>query len=151
MSHVEIRQIGHVAVAPKVETFSLNSRSQTRALVTVMSNTRRKGPEGKIQEKTTSIRWTLWGQAALNATWYLDTGSKVAISGTLETRRYMSKEGKEIFAFEFTARSVEYLESKVQAEARRDRRAVATPERATTPARSPASTPARSAASTKGA
>lgn len=63
---------------------------------------------------------TLWGQAALNASWYLDTGSKVPISETLETRRYTNKAGREVFAFEFTARSVEYLESKAQGEARRN-------------------------------
>lgn len=149
MSHVEVRQIGHVAATPVVETLSLNGRSQTKALVTVMSNTRRKDLEGKVQEKTTSIRWTLWGQAALNASWYLDTGSKVAIAGTLETRRYANKEGREVFTFEFTARSVEYLESKAQAEARRNRRVVSPSERVTSPARNPAGKPVRSAASTK--
>jgi len=47
----------------------------------------------------------------------------VAISGTVESRRYSNKEGAQVWTFAFTARSVEYLESRADAEARRKRRA----------------------------
>ena len=123
MSRVEVRQIGHVAVAPVAETLSVKGRGQTKVALTVISNARWKDAEGKLQQKATSITWTLWGKVALNASWYLGVGSKVAIAGTLESRRYTNQEGKEVFTFEFTASSVEYLETKAQAEARRDRAA----------------------------
>ena len=121
MSSVEVRQIGHVAAAPVVETLSVKGRTQTKVLLTVISNARWKDGEGKLQQKATSISWTLWGKVALNASWYLGVGSKVALDGKVENRRYTNKEGQEVFTFEFTARSVQYLETKAQAEARRDR------------------------------
>ena len=150
MSRVEVRQIGHVAVAPVAETLSVKGRGQTKVALTVISNARWKDAEGKLQQKATSITWTLWGKVALNASWYLGVGSKVAIAGTLESRRYTNQEGKEVFTFEFTARSVEYLETKAQAEARRDRAATTAGESAPTPAPSAAGTSPRRTAPKKG-
>jgi len=135
MSPVEVRQIGHVASAPVVETFSSGGRTENKALVTVISNKRWKDREGKVHSKATAILWTLWGKAAINASWYLDVGSKVAVSGTVESRHYSNKEGKQVWTFSFTARSVEYLESRTDAEARRKRRPNLKGEGATTPAR----------------
>src|SRR3954453_14330348 len=86
MSPVEVRQIGHVASAPVVETFSSGARKENKALVTVISNTRWKDREGNMRSKATAILWTLWGKAAINASWYLDVGSRVAVSGTVESR-----------------------------------------------------------------
>jgi single stranded DNA-binding protein len=123
MSQIEVRQIGHVATTPTVDTLSGNGPPQTKARLTVISNARWKNREGNAAEKATAITWTLWGKAALNASWYLSTGSKVAVTGTVESHRYVSKDGKEVSGFSFTARSVEYLESKAQAEARRNRQA----------------------------
>jgi single stranded DNA-binding protein len=121
MSHIEVHQIGHVAALPIVETLSGNGHPQTKALVTVISNARWRDREGEVRQKATAITWTLWGKSALNASWYLNTGSKVAVTGRVESHRYTGKDGKEVSAFTFTTRSVEYLESKAQAEARRNR------------------------------
>ena len=151
MSHVEVRQIGHVAATPVVETLTVKGHTQNKALVTVISNTRWKDGEGKSQEKATAIAWTLWGKAALNASWYLDVGSKVAVDGTLEGRRYPVKDGKEVFGFNFTARSVEYLESRADVEVRRNRRATSSGELGASPVRTSGGKFSRSAASSKGA
>ena len=123
MSQVEVRQIGHVAATPVATTLTANGRTQNKTLVTVISNARRTDRDGAVQEKATAITWTLWGKVAVNASSHLDTGSKVAVVGTLEGNRYTGKDGREIFGFNFTARSVEYLESKADTEARRNRRA----------------------------
>ena len=149
MSQVEVRQIGHVAAPPVVETLTVKGHTQNKALITVISNTRWKDSEGKPQEKATAIAWTLWGKAALNASWYLDVGSKVAVVGTLEGNRYIGKDGEEVFGFNFTVRSVEYLESKVDAEARRNRRANSASGQEPKPARSAGRTPSRSPALAK--
>jgi single-strand DNA-binding protein len=151
MSLVEVRQIGHVAVAPVAETLTVKGRSQTKVALTLISNARWKDGEGKTEEKATSIIWTLWGKAALNASWYLGVGSKVAILGTLESRRYTNREGKDVFTFEFTARSVEYLDSKAQAEARRNRHAGIAGESASTPGPETAGKGPRPTAATEGA
>jgi single-strand DNA-binding protein len=125
MSFVEVRQIGHVAVAPVVQTLSVKGRSQTKAVVIVISNNRWLDDQGQRQERATSISWTLWGKAAVNVGSQLGIGSKVGISGTLESRRYRNKEGKDVYTFDFNALSINYLESKADAEVRRDRRAAA--------------------------
>ena len=85
----------------------------------------------------------------MNAARYLDVGSKVAIAGTLESRRYPNKEGKEIFGFGFTARSVDYLESRADAEARRNRHATSPGQKAANPARDPCSKSSLSVAAAK--
>jgi single-stranded DNA-binding protein len=121
MSQIEVRQIGHVAALPIVETLSGNGHPQTKALVTVISNARWKDRAGEVRQKATAITWTLWGKAALTASWYLSAGAKVAVAGTVESHRYTGKYGKEVSGFTFTGRSVEYLESRAQAEARRNR------------------------------
>ena len=123
MSHVEVHQIGHVAATPVAKTYTANGRTQNKTVVTVISNARRTDRDGAVQEKATAITWTLWGKIAVNASSHLDTGSKIAVVGTLEGNRYTGKDGKEVFGFNFTARSVEYLESKADTEARRNRRA----------------------------
>ena len=130
MSQVEVRQIGHVAATPVAKTLTANGRTQNktarhRHLQLALERSRK----GSVSEKATAIAWTLWGKVALNASWYLDVGSKVAVVGTLEGNRYTGKDGKEVFGFNFTARSVEYLDSKDDAEARRNRRANSAGER----------------------
>jgi len=149
MSQVEVRQIGHVAATPVAKTMTANGRTQNKTLVTVISNSRWKDPQGKVNEKVTAIAWTLWGKVAVNASWHLDVGSKVAVVGTLEGNRYTGKDGKEVFGFNFTARSVEYLDSKDDAEARRNRRANSASEREPKPARSAGRKTSRSPASAK--
>ena len=149
MSQVEVRQIGHVAAPPVAKTLTANGLTQNKTLVTVISNSRWKDPQGKVSEKATAISWTLWGKVAVNASWHLDVGSKVAVVGTLEGNRYTGKDGKEVFGFNFTARSLEYLESKDDAEARRNRRASSASERKPTPARLAGRKTSRSPASGK--
>jgi single-stranded DNA-binding protein len=90
--------------------------------VTVISNTRWRDRQGTPQEWATAIAWTLWGELAVNAGQYLNVGSKVAVTGALESRRYPSAGRRAIFSFGFTARSVEFLESHTHAEARRNGR-----------------------------
>jgi single stranded DNA-binding protein len=123
MSLVEVRQIGYLAAAPQVATIQLKGRTETKARITVISNARWKGRAGQVRERVTAIRWTMWGKNAMNASWYLDNGSKVAIAGTVQSRRYTDKSGKEVSSFDFVARSLEYLDSRAEAESRRKKRA----------------------------
>ena len=149
MSSVEIRQIGHVAVAPVVQPLQVKGCNQTKAVVIVVSNNRWLDDEGQRHERATSISWTVWGKAALNAGEHLGIGSKVGMSGTLESRHYKSKEGKDVYTFEFTARSIDYLESKADAMARRDRRAAVPAEQPAGMQRTSSGKPSRSTASAK--
>jgi single-stranded DNA-binding protein len=150
MSHVEVRQIGHVAATPVAKTLTANGRTQNETLVAVISDSRWIDSQGKTSEKATAITWTLLAKVAVNVSWHLDVGSKVAVVGTLEGNRYTGKDGKEVFGFNFTARSVEYLESNDDAEARRNRRANAASECEPKPARSAGRTTSRSSALARG-
>jgi len=85
MSNVEVRQIGHVAATPVAKTLSANGRTQNKTILTVISNSHWKDSEGKVSEKASAIAWTLWGKVAVNASWHLDVGRKVAIVATLLT------------------------------------------------------------------
>ena len=122
MSLVEIRQIGRVAVIPTVEKVTVKDRSQSVATVVVISNNRWTDAQGKAQERATSVSWTVWGKVADNAAQYLTVGSRVSVSGTLESRRYQDKGGKDVFTYEFTARSMDFLDTKAEVEARRSDR-----------------------------
>jgi len=126
MSSIEVRQIGHVAVAPVVQTVPVKGRSQTKAVITVISNNRWIDAAGQRQERATSVSWTVWGKLALGVIECISVGNKVRVSGTLEGRRYTNKEGKDVYTFEFTAWSVEQLETQAQIEAGRNRRDVRT-------------------------
>ena len=149
MSQVEVRQIGHVAATPVATTLTANGRTQNKTVVTVISNARRTDRDGEVQEKATAITWTLWGKVAVNASWHLDVGSKVAVVGRLEGNRYTGKDGKEVFGFNFTVRSIEYLDSKADTEARRNRRTTAASERVAIPTRKAGGKPPRSTAAAK--
>ena len=59
------------------------------------------------------------------------------------------KDGKEVFGFNFTVRSIEYLDSKADTEARRNRRATAASERVAIPTRKAGGKPPRSTAAAK--
>jgi single-strand DNA-binding protein len=122
MSSIEVRQIGHVAVAPVGQTVPVKGRSQTKAVITVISNNRWIDGAGQRQERATSISWTVWGKLALGVCGSIGVGNKVGVSGTLESRHYTNKEGKDVYTFEFTGWSVEQLESKAEVDARRNRR-----------------------------
>jgi single-stranded DNA-binding protein len=87
---------------------------------------------------------------ALNTSWYLSTGAKVAVAGTVESHRYVGKDGQEVSGFSFTARSVEYLESKAQAEARRNRQASSPGKEGASPAGNAAGKSFRPTAPAKG-
>jgi single stranded DNA-binding protein len=122
MSSIEVRQVGHVAVAPVVQTLPVKGRNQTKTVLTVISNNRWVDAAGASQERATSISWTVWGKLAREVSESLRVGGKVGVSGTLESRHYTNKEGRAVYTFEFTARSVEHLETQADADARRTRR-----------------------------
>ena len=92
------------------------------------------------------MSWTVWGKSADNAAQYLTVGSRVSVSGTLESRRYQDKSSKDVFTYEFTGRSMDFLDTKAEAETRRSGRkpesSTPTPRAKTRPAAASAQTKA---------
>ena len=70
------------------------------------------------REETDFINITAWRKQAENVCNYLDKGSLVAVDGRIQTGSYTDKEGNKRFSFDVVADSVQFLESKSQAQAR---------------------------------
>ena len=58
------------------------------------------------------INSVAWRQTAEFVTKYFSKGSMIGIEGSIQTRRYTDKEGKNRTAFEVVANNVQFVESK---------------------------------------
>ena len=123
MANVQvIQRHAHLAGAVKLEFVNGREGKTAKAVLTAISNTRRasKASDDAREEESTAIQWTLWGKQAENAAEYLGKGSHVNIVGRLRNNNY-EKDGQELYALAFTAEEVDYLDSRVDSEARRAR------------------------------
>jgi single-strand DNA-binding protein len=121
MAYVRIEQRNaRLVQAVKVETVKGRDGNITRGTVTIISN-RRRGTGSDRTEEATAIPWTLWGKQAENAGQYLGKGSRVNVVGRLRNDHYTDGEGREVYGFSFTCEELDYLDSKAESEARKDR------------------------------
>jgi single stranded DNA-binding protein len=90
-----------------------------KGTVTAISNVRRGSGEER-EEEITAIQWTLWGKQAESAAAYLGKGSHVNIVGRLRNNNY-EKDGHTVYAMAFTVEDIDYLDTKAEGEARRER------------------------------
>ncbi|MGY0193905.1 single-stranded DNA-binding protein [Leptothrix sp. BB-4] len=120
MAHVHVTQRhAHLAGAVKLDTVNGREGPIARAVLTAISNTRR-GSGDQRHEDATAIQWTLWGAQAENAARYLGKGSHVNIVGRVRNHRY-EKDGETVHTLTFTADEIDYLDSRAESEARRER------------------------------
>ena len=121
MSFVRVEQRNaHLASAVRLEFVNGREGKLAKATVTAISNHRRGSGEER-EEEATAIQWTLWGKQAENAAEYLGKGSHINIVGRLRNNNYQDAEGKDVYGLAFIAEEVDYLESKAQSDARRNR------------------------------
>lgn len=119
MAFVRVEQRNaRLASAVKVEYVKGREGDVAKGIVTVISNTRRGSGDDKSEEAT-AIQWTLWGAQAENAGVYLSKGSRVNVIGRLRNNNY-DKDGSTVYAFQFTCEEIDYLDSKADADARRE-------------------------------
>lgn len=64
------------------------------------------------ERETDFFNISTWRGLAENCAKYLYKGSKVAISGTIQTRNYEDKDGNKRFSFDIVAEDVEFLTPK---------------------------------------
>jgi single-strand DNA-binding protein len=122
MANVQvIQRNAHLAGGVRLEMVNGREGKVAKALLTAISNTRR-GPAEAREEEATAIQWTLWAKQAENAAEYLGKGSHVNIVGRLRNNNY-EKDGETVYGLGFTAEEIDYLDSKADAEARRERKA----------------------------
>ena len=120
MAFVRVEQRNaHLAGNVRLEFVNGREGKVAKGTLTAISNTRRGSGEAR-EDESTAIQWTLWGKQAENAAEYLGKGSHVNIVGRLRNNNY-EKDGEEVYALAFTAEEVDYLDSRADSEARRER------------------------------
>lgn len=73
--------------------------------------------DGKKQEKTEWSRIVAWNKLAEICNQYLKKGSQCYVEGKLATRTWDDKDGKKQYTTEVIATTVQFLDSKMKAEA----------------------------------
>ncbi|MEO6743047.1 MAG: single-stranded DNA-binding protein [Caldimonas sp.] len=126
MAFVRVEQRNaHLAGPVRLDYVTGRDGKVAKATLIAISNTRR-GGEAK-EEEATAIQWTLWGRQAENAAEFLDKGSHVNVVGRLRNNNYRDASGAEVFGYGFTCEEIDYLDSKAEAEARRQQTKQAKP------------------------
>jgi single-strand DNA-binding protein len=121
MAFVRVEQRNaRLASAIKVEYVKGRDGDIAKGTVTIISNTRRGSGDDRAEEAT-AIQWTLWGKQTENAAEYLGKGSRVNVIGRLQNNNY-EKDGTTVYGFQFTCEELDYLDSKVDADARKGRK-----------------------------
>ena len=151
MAFVRVEQRNaRLAAAVRLSTVEGKDGPLSKGLITAISNVRKGSGEGR-EEEATSIQWTLWGKLAENAAQYLSKGSRVNVIGRVQNNTYQNADGQTVYALAFTCEEIDYLDSRMEAEARRAREAgdatpkVAEPEAKTTKTNGRARKPGKSA------
>jgi single stranded DNA-binding protein len=121
MAFVRVEQRNaRLATAVRIEFVKGRDGEVAKGTVTIISNTRRGSGDDRAEEAT-AIQWTLWGKQAENAAEYLGKGSRVNVVGRLRNNNYTDGEGREVYGMTFTCEELDYLDSKAESDARRER------------------------------
>jgi len=121
MAFVRVEQRNaRLAAAIKVEYVKGRDGDIAKGTVTIISNTRRGSGEDRAEEAT-AIQWTLWSKQAENAAQYLGKGSRVNVIGRMQNNNYTDGEGRGVYGMTFTCEELDYLDSKAESDARRER------------------------------
>jgi single-strand DNA-binding protein len=113
-----IQRNAHFAGRVRIEYVEVGDGRVAKATVTAISNSRWGSGESRGEEAT-AIPWTLWGAQAENAATYLGKGSHVNIVGRVQNNNF-EKGGEAQYRLEFTVEEIDYLDSRHEAEARRE-------------------------------
>jgi single-strand DNA-binding protein len=108
--------IGYLATEPRLTR--VGDKVIARTFYCVVRNLRWGNiATGKRQEKRVVLPLVSWGRQAECDAKYLHKGSHVAIEFSIENVHY-EQDGENVFDFQFTVESIQYLDSKAEAERR---------------------------------
>ncbi len=108
--------VGRLGNDPELKHTS-SGTAVTNFRLAVSRPPRRDAPEGEQQTDWLDI--VAWGTVAENCAKYLDKGALVGIEGRVQSRTWETQDGQRRYAVDISARSVQFLESKAEAERRR--------------------------------
>lgn len=119
MANVQvIQRNAHLAGPVRIEFVEGREGRIAKGVLTAISNSVRGSGDAREQQAT-AIQWTLWGAQAENAAAYLGRGSHVNIVGRAKNNNF-EKDGETVYGMDFTVEEIDYLDSRAEAEARRD-------------------------------
>jgi len=134
MAYVRVEQRNaRLAAGVRLDTVQGKDGPLVKGTAVAISNVR-KGSGEQREEEATSILWTFWGKLAENAAEYLGKGSRVNIVGRLQNNNYKNAEDELVYGLTFTCEEIDYLDSKADVDARRDKQGGAPQGEGTTPA-----------------
>jgi single-strand DNA-binding protein len=120
MANVQVIQRNARFAGPvRLEYVNGRDGQVAKGVVTAISNIRR-GAGDEREEESTAIQWTLWGKQAESAAEYLGKGSHVNIVGRLRNNNY-EKDGQMVYGMTFTVEDLDYLDTRAEGAARRER------------------------------
>jgi len=121
MAYVRVEQRNaRLAAGVRLDTVQGKDGPLIKGTAVAISNVR-KGSGEQREEEATSILWTFWGKLAENAAEYLGKGSRVNIVGRLQNNNYKNAEEELVYGLTFTCEELDYLDSKAEVDARRER------------------------------
>ena len=88
-----------------------------------MATSERRKSDGEWSEHTEWHSVSCFGKTAENCGKYLAKGSQLAVEGRIQTRKWQDKEGNQRYSTEIVAERVEFLGSKQEPSAERQRQA----------------------------
>lgn len=119
MANIQVFQRNaHLAGPVRIEFVDGREGRVTKGTLTAISNAVRGSGDAR-EQRPTAVQWTLWGAQAENAAAYLDRGSHVNIVGRMRSNVY-EKDGQTVYGWDFTVEEIDYLDSRGEAQARRD-------------------------------
>ena len=103
--------IGRLTADPELRT----TQNQVSVTSFTLAVDRAYQPKGQ-ERQTDFINVVAWRQTAEFVTRYFHKGQRLALTGTLQSRRYVDKEGNNRTAYEVIAENVFFCDSKPQSE-----------------------------------
>jgi single-strand DNA-binding protein len=107
--------IGYLGIEPRLTR--VGADGVARAFYCVVRNLRWSNTAGDRQQKRVVLPLVSWGCKAECDAKYLRKGSHVAVEFSIENMHY-EQEGENVFDFQFTVESIQYLDKKAEAKRR---------------------------------
>lgn len=109
MSVNKVILIGRLGKDPELR---MTASQLAVASFSVATNERKKDQSGNWVDHTEWHNISVFGKTAQNCSQYIKKGSQVFIEGSLRTRKWQDKEGKDRYTTEVIANTVQFLDSK---------------------------------------
>lgn len=103
--------IGNLTKDPETR-YSTGQNQTAICRFTIAVNDRRKNQQGEWEDNPSFIPIVVFGKQGENCDKYTAKGSKVAVTGKIQTGSYVNKDGQKVYTTEVIADNVEFISRK---------------------------------------